>query len=69
LGDIFFTLVNLSRFLSVDAETTLSKTTEKFLRRFSYVTQQLSARGIPLTEATLAQMDALWNEAKIKDLK
>ena len=69
LGDIFFTLVNLSRFLSVDAETALSKTTGKFLERFSYVTEQLSAQGIPLTDATLAQMDALWNEAKIKDLK
>jgi tetrapyrrole methylase family protein/MazG family protein len=64
LGDIFFTLVNLSRFLSVDAETALSKTTGKFLRRFSYITEQLSASGIPIKEATLAQMDALWNKAK-----
>jgi tetrapyrrole methylase family protein/MazG family protein len=64
LGDIFFTLVNLSRFLSVDAETALSRTTGKFLRRFSYITEQLSAGGIPIKEATLAQMDALWNEAK-----
>ena len=64
LGDIFFTLINLSRFLSIDAETALSKTTGKFLGRFSYVTEQLSALGISLTEATLAQMDALWNEAK-----
>ena len=66
LGDVFFTLVNLSRFLSVDAETALSRTTEKFLRRFSYITEQLSARGISIKEATLAQMDALWNEAKVK---
>jgi tetrapyrrole methylase family protein/MazG family protein len=64
LGDILFTLVNLSRFLSVDAETALSKTTNKFLNRFSYVTQQLSASGISLKKATLTQMDALWNEAK-----
>ncbi|PKN38540.1 MAG: nucleoside triphosphate pyrophosphohydrolase [Deltaproteobacteria bacterium HGW-Deltaproteobacteria-2] len=64
LGDILFTLVNVSRFLSVDAENALSKTTEKFLRRFSYLTEQLSARGIPIKDATLAQMDALWNEAK-----
>jgi len=64
LGDIFFTLVNLSRFLSVDAETALSKTTGKFLRRFAYVSEQLSAIGIPIKEATLAQMDALWNESK-----
>jgi uncharacterized protein YabN with tetrapyrrole methylase and pyrophosphatase domain len=53
--------------LSVDAENALSKTTEKFLRRFSYLTEQLSARGIPIKDATLAQMDALWNEAKEKD--
>jgi MazG family protein len=69
LGDIFFTLVNLSRFFSVDAETALSKTTGKFLSRFSYITEQLAAQGIPLKEATLDRMDALWNEAKIKDLK
>ena len=66
LGDIFFTIVNLSRFLSVDAETALSKTTGKFLRRFSYVTDQLSTHGISIKEATLAQMDALWDEAKVK---
>ena len=69
LGDIFFTLVNLSRFLSVDAETALSKTTGKFLRRFSYIAEQLSASGISLMEATLGQMDKLWNEAKSKDPK
>lgn len=67
LGDILFTLVNLSRFLAVDAETALSKTTEKFLRRFSYLAEQLSARGISVKDATLAQMDAFWNEAKAKD--
>jgi tetrapyrrole methylase family protein/MazG family protein len=68
LGDIFFTLVNISRFVQVDAETALSKTTNKFLQRFSYVQDNLSAHGIPLTEATLTEMDALWNEAKIKDV-
>ena len=68
LGDIFFTLVNISRFVQVDAETALSKTTNKFLQRFSYVQDNLSARGMSLTEATLTEMDALWNEAKIKDI-
>ena len=66
LGDIFFTLVNLSRFLSVDAETALSKTTGKFLHRFAYITEQLSASGISIKDATLGQMDDLWNEAKVK---
>jgi uncharacterized protein YabN with tetrapyrrole methylase and pyrophosphatase domain len=68
-GDILFTIVNVSRFLSIDAETALSKTTEKFLRRFSYVANKLSSLGIPLEKATMEQMDALWNETKIKDLK
>ncbi len=69
LGDILFTIVNVSRFLSIDAETALSKTTEKFLQRFSYVTKQLFAQGISPAQATLAQMDILWNEAKTKDIK
>jgi len=59
----------LSRFVQVDAEMALSKTIGKFLRRFFYMTEQLSSCGISLEKATLAQMDALWNEAKIKDLK
>jgi tetrapyrrole methylase family protein/MazG family protein len=69
LGDILFTVVNLSRFVQVDAETALSKVTNKFLQRFSYVTAKLSAHGISLEKATLAQMDELWTEAKSKDLK
>lgn len=66
LGDIFFTLVNLCRFLSVDAETAASGAIDKFLRRFDYIKKQISARGRSLSDATLAEMDALWNEAKEK---
>jgi tetrapyrrole methylase family protein/MazG family protein len=69
LGDILFTIVNLSRFLSLDAETALSKTTEKFLQRFSYITKKLVSLGISPAQATLHQMDALWNEAKSKEQK
>jgi tetrapyrrole methylase family protein / MazG family protein len=69
LGDMLFTIVNLSRFFSIDAETALSKTTDKFLRRFSYITEKLTSLGITPAEATLTQMDALWNESKTKDLK
>jgi tetrapyrrole methylase family protein/MazG family protein len=67
LGDILFTIVNLTRFLSVDAETALTQTTDKFLRRFSHVTKGLSSCGLKPEEATLEEMDALWNEAKNKD--
>lgn len=67
LGDILFTIVNLSRFFHVDSETALSKATGKFLRRFSRVTEQLSSLGIPLEEATPEQRDKLWNAAKTED--
>jgi tetrapyrrole methylase family protein/MazG family protein len=67
LGDILFTLVNISRFVQIDAETALLKTTNKFLRRFSYITGQLSVRGTSLEKTDLVEMDALWNEAKIRD--
>jgi tetrapyrrole methylase family protein/MazG family protein len=64
LGDILFTLVNLSRFVRVDAEAALMKTTNKFLRRFSYIEEQLAAQGKSLEEADLAEMDELWEKAK-----
>ncbi len=66
LGDILFTLVNLSRFLSVDAETALNGTINKFLRRFAYIVEQLTARGRSINEATIDEMDSLWNESKEK---
>jgi len=66
MGDILFTLVNLSRFLSVDAENALTGTIEKFLRRFAYIHQQLRANGQSLDDATLSEMDKLWDEAKEK---
>jgi len=65
LGDLLFTLVNLSRFHAIDAESALSKTIQKFLRRFSYIQDKLSSRGISLKMATPAQMNELWNESKI----
>lgn len=67
LGDIIFTAVNLSRFAGVDAETALTQTTNKFLRRFSFVENKLSARGKSLQEATLTEMDKIWNESKEKE--
>jgi len=64
LGDLLFTLVNLSRFVKVDSETALSRTTNKFLRRFAYITNQLADLGKTPKQATIAEMDALWEEAK-----
>ncbi|MHB8138854.1 MAG: nucleoside triphosphate pyrophosphohydrolase [Smithellaceae bacterium] len=66
MGDILFTMVNLSRFLSVDAENALTGTIDKFLRRFTYIHAQLSDSGRSLESATLDEMDMLWDEAKEK---
>jgi len=66
MGDLFFTMVNLSGFLGVDAEKATTMTINKFLRRFAYINEQLTARGQSPQKATQAQMDALWDEAKEK---
>ncbi len=68
LGDIFFTLVNLSRFVKVDSETALTRTTNKFLQRFAYITDQLAKRGKNLEQATLPEMDELWEKAKMSGI-
>lgn len=64
LGDMLFSIVNLARFLAVDPEAALSGTVDKFARRFHFVERRLREQGIDLQAATLAQMDALWEEAK-----
>jgi MazG family protein len=61
LGDILFVIVNIARFLKVDPEQALRRTNAKFRRRFSHVEQGL---GKPLQEATIAEMEALWQAAK-----
>jgi len=65
LGDVLFSVVNLSRFLKVDPELSLSRSTNKFIRRFKYVEQRASELGKKLNEMTLAEMDVLWEEAKM----
>lgn len=64
VGDLFFVLVNLARHLDVDAESALRKTNRKFRRRFGFVEEQLTKRGGKLEEASLEQMEALWQQAK-----
>ena len=64
IGDLFFVMVNLARHAGVDPETALRGANAKFERRFAYVEDGLAARGRTPKEATLAEMDALWNEAK-----
>ena len=64
LGDLLFSLVNLSRFLAVNPEEALRKTIARFIARFRYIEEELSRRGQSLRQATLQEMDALWAEAK-----
>jgi MazG family protein len=64
LGDLLFVVVNAARHLGINSEAALSETSDKFERRFRYIETQLQERGIPLRDAGLEQMDALWDEAK-----
>jgi MazG family protein len=64
LGDLLFSLVNLSRFLAVNPEEALRKTIARFISRFRYIEEELSRRGRSLRQATLQELDALWAEAK-----
>ncbi len=64
LGDLFFVLVNLARWKKVDAESALRGTNVKFRKRFAYVEQGAKKQGRNLSDMTLEEMDALWNEAK-----
>jgi ATP diphosphatase len=63
-GDLLFALVNLARHVGADPEAALRNTNVKFERRFAYIERALAARGVALESASLADMDALWNEAK-----
>lgn len=64
LGDVFFVLVNISRFVGVNPEDALRKTIGKFISRFRYIEMKAAGAGRKLSEMTLQEMDALWNEAK-----
>ena len=66
-GDLLFALVNLARHVGADPDMALRGTNAKFERRFGYIERALAARGRPLEGASLAEMDALWNEAKAKE--
>jgi nucleoside triphosphate diphosphatase len=66
-GDLLFALVNLARHIGTDPEHALRGTNAKFERRFAYIERALATQGRSLRDATLAEMDALWNEAKGKE--
>lgn len=64
LGDLFFVLANLGRHFGIDPEAALAGTNAKFTRRFGHVESRLEEAGRSPEDATLAEMDSLWDEAK-----
>jgi MazG family protein len=64
VGDLLFVAVNVARFLGIDPETALDRSNRKFDARFRYIESALKKQGRDLKSASLAEMDALWEEAK-----
>lgn len=67
VGDLLFAAVNLARHLRADPEALLRRTNQKFERRFAAIEQALAGRGKKPQDATLVEMDALWEEAKARE--
>jgi ATP diphosphatase len=67
IGDLLFAAVNLARHLRADPEALLRQTNQKFERRFAAIERALAERGKKPQQATLAEMDALWDEAKARE--
>lgn len=63
-GDVLFSLINAARLFKINPDNALEHTNQKFIRRFNYLEQQTLKQGRKLTDMTLAEMDAIWDEAK-----
>ena len=64
IGDVLFSIVNLSRFLDISADNALRRTNRKFINRFKNVEEGIKAKGKEMEDATLEEMDIIWNESK-----
>jgi len=64
VGDLFFVLVNIARYLALDPESALRKTNRKFRRRFQYLEERLREQGRKPAEASLEEMESLWQQSK-----
>jgi XTP/dITP diphosphohydrolase len=67
-GDVLFALINAARLYKIKPDNALEQTNLKFIRRFNYVEARAKEQGKELKDMTLEEMDALWNEAKGKEL-
>ena len=66
VGDLFFVLVNIARYLSLDPESALRKTNRKFKGRFQWMEEQLRASGRGPQQASMTELESLWQQAKIQ---
>ena len=64
VGDLFFVLVNIARYLSLDPESALRKTNRKFRRRFRWMEDRLHAAGTTAESASMDELESLWRQAK-----
>jgi ATP diphosphatase len=64
VGDLFFVLVNIARYLSLDPESALRRTNRKFRRRFLWMEQQLHERGIAPENSSMDELESIWQQAK-----
>jgi len=69
LGDLLFSVVNVARFLKVNPEQALNATSEKFIKRFSYIENAATMQGDKLESMTLQEMDKLWEKAKKEEIR
>jgi ATP diphosphatase len=67
VGDLFFVLVNIARYLSVDAESALRKTNRKFRRRFQWMEQRLEEHGRSADQTSMEELESLWQQAKAEE--
>jgi nucleoside triphosphate diphosphatase len=67
VGDLFFVLVNIARYLSLDPESALRKTNRKFKRRFQWMEARLHESGRSADQASMAELESLWQQAKGKE--
>ena len=67
IGDLLFAIVNLSRFYSIDPESALKKSTDKFIRRFNMVEQKITDSGKKMEDSDLETMDKIWDEVKLNE--
>ncbi|MCW2316872.1 ATP diphosphatase [Rhodoblastus acidophilus] len=67
IGDVLFAVANLARHVKADPDAALRATNQKFERRFGYIEEKLKQAGKKLGEVSLAEMDALWDEAKNRE--